>query len=83
MSQEKVERYKKEKANRKTILKKEKQKAFAIKTASVVVAIAVFSWIGYSAYGAIQSNKPETVVSVNMNSVNDYLAGLSTDTSQQ
>ncbi len=33
MSQEKVDRYKKEKANRKKILKREKAKAIAVRTA--------------------------------------------------
>lgn len=80
MSQEKVERYKKEKANRKEIIKKEKRKAKITKAVTAVVVIALFCWIGYSAYDVIQDNKPQTVVSVNVDSVNDYLSGLSTDT---
>lgn len=82
MSQEKVERYKKEKANRKQIMKQEKRKALVTKIAVGVVIFAAVGWIGYSAYGVIEANKPETVVSVNVDSINEYLAGLSTDTAQ-
>ncbi len=82
MSQEKVERYKKEKANRKETIKKEKRNALIAKTAVSLVLVATIGWIGYSAYGVIQSNKPVKVVDVNLDSVNGYLAELSTDSSQ-
>lgn len=82
MSQEKVERYKKEKANRKEIIKKEKRKALVTKTAVALILVVTVGWIGYSAYGLVQSNKPVTVVDVNLDSVNDYLADLSTDSAQ-
>lgn len=82
MSQEKVERYKKEKANRKEIIKKEKRKALFTKTAIGFVLVLTIGWIGYSAYGMVQSNKPVTVVDVNLDSVNGYLAELSTDSAQ-
>ncbi|OYO59708.1 hypothetical protein C8E03_1082 [Lachnotalea glycerini] len=82
MSQEKVERYKKEKANRKKIIMQEKRKSIAVKLSISLVSIAAIGWIGYSAYNVIESNKPETVVSVNMDSINDYFAGLSADTAQ-
>ena len=48
MSQEKVERYKKEKANRKQTMKKDKAKSIAARTAGVIVCIAFIGWIGYS-----------------------------------
>ncbi|MFA9378089.1 MAG: hypothetical protein ACERKZ_15295 [Lachnotalea sp.] len=79
MSQEKVERYKKEKANRKKIIKKEKMKMFATKISVGIVFLVAVGWIGYSAYNVVESNKPETVVSVNLDSVNEYMAGLSAD----
>ncbi|MEI3229600.1 MAG: hypothetical protein V8S28_08430 [Lachnospiraceae bacterium] len=50
MSQEKVERYKKEKANRKQTMKKDKAKSIAARTAGVIVCIALIGWIGYSGY---------------------------------
>ncbi|WP_099466499.1 hypothetical protein [Konateibacter massiliensis] len=77
MSQEKVERYKKEKANRKEIMKKEKRKSLAIKAAAAVVGLAIVCWLSYSAYDVIQSNQAEKVVSVNLDSVTGYLAGVS------
>jgi uncharacterized membrane protein YebE (DUF533 family) len=82
MSQEKVERYKKEKINRKKIMKQEKRKMLAAKLSVGIITIAAVGWVGYSAYNTIESNKPETVTSVNLDSVNNYLAGLSTDTAQ-
>jgi hypothetical protein len=79
MSQEKVERYKQEKANRKKIIKQEKRKALAVKIGISAVVLASVGWVGYSAYDIIQANKPETEIAVNLDSVNEYLAGLSTD----
>ncbi len=82
MSQEKVERYKKEKANRKKIMKQERIKSLMAKTTVGLVTIVAIGWIGYSGYNMVQSSKPETEVSVNLDSVNEYLSALSTDTAQ-
>lgn len=82
MSQEKVERRKKEKENRKKIMKQEKLKALATKCAIVLVIVIAFGWIGYSGYSVVQKNKPVEAVSVNLDSINNYMAGLSTDTAQ-
>lgn len=56
MSQEKVERYKKEKANRKQTMKKDKAKSIAARTAGVIVCIALIGWIGYSGYSKWEQN---------------------------
>lgn len=48
MSQQKVDNYKKEKANRKVNLKKEKQKKALIKWTSIIVVLAAFFGIGYA-----------------------------------
>ena len=53
MSQEKVDRYKEEKANRAKIQKKEKRTLFLEKCAIAAVCVAAISWIGYSAYNLI------------------------------
>jgi cell division septal protein FtsQ len=82
MSQEKVERRKKEKENRKKIMKQAKIKSLATKCAVALVIVVAFGWIGYSGYSVIQSNKPVEEVSVNLDSINNYIAGLSTDTAQ-
>lgn len=59
MSQEKVDRYKKEKANRKQTIKKEKIRNLIRKCAVGVVGLALVGWIGYSAYGTYESRKPQ------------------------
>ena len=50
MSQEKVNRYKEEKANRKEILAKEKRKQAVTKVCAGVIALALVGWIGDSVY---------------------------------
>ena len=50
MSQEKVERYKKEKANRKKVLKREKIKKGILSVVGTIVCVAIVGWIGYSGY---------------------------------
>ena len=50
MSQEKVDRYKKEKANRKQIMRKQKMMSFVRKGILTLVALALIGWLGYSAY---------------------------------
>ena len=46
MSQEKVNRYKEEKANRKELLAKEKKKQAVTKVCAGVIALALVCWIG-------------------------------------
>lgn len=82
MSQEKVDRYKKEKANRAKIQKKEKRVLFLEKLAIGAVCLVAAGWIGYSAYGVITRPDPDAeqeVVTTEMDitAVNDYLADLS------
>ena len=81
MSQEKVDRYKEEKANRAKIQKKEKRTLFLEKCAIAAVCVAA---IGYSAYNLITRPDPdkaqETVTTeMDVNALNDYLAGLSAE----
>lgn len=59
MSQEKVDRYKKEKANRKQNVKKEKFRNIIRKCAVCIAGLALIGWIGYSAYGTYESRKPQ------------------------
>ena len=49
MSQEKVDKYKKEKANRKETMRKEKIANKIRKFVVVVVGVALIGWVGYSA----------------------------------
>lgn len=87
MSQEKVDRYKKEKANREKIQKKEKRNLFLEKLAIAAVGIAMVAWIGYSAYGVITRPDPDAeqeVVTTEMDitAISDYLNGLAEETAE-
>lgn len=77
MSQEKVARYKEEKANRKSMMKKEKRKDFFRKCIVGVVAIGLVGWIGYSAYNMYESNKPRQTAEVDYSEINTYIDNLS------
>ena len=48
MSQEKVDRYKEQKANRKQIMAREKHEKFLVKLCAGLVALALVCWLGYS-----------------------------------
>ena len=77
MSQEKVDRYKKEKANRKQTMRKERMMSIVRKTVLAVVAVALVAWLAYSAYDIHESNKERAVAEVNYSAVPDYLNSLS------
>jgi len=77
MSQEKVDRYKKEKANRKQTMRKEQMMSIVRKTVLAVVAVALVAWLAYSAYDIHESNKERAVAEVNYSAVTDYLNSLS------
>lgn len=80
MSQEKVDRYKQEKANRKQIMRKQKVMNFVRKGVLALVALALIGWLGYSAYDMYESGKERVVAEVNYDSVTDYLNSLTTET---
>lgn len=86
MSQEKVDHYKQEKANRKKTLKREKFKKSVLTTVGTIVCVAIIGWIGYSGYDYFQSQKAEnpTQTEIDVTAINDYLNGLSAteDTAQ-
>lgn len=77
MSQKKVDEYKKEKANRKKNMKKQKMKNILERTAITVVALALVGWLGFSAYDKHESGKERPVAEVNYDAVNDYLTQMS------
>lgn len=76
MSQEKVERYKKEKANRKKIMKKQRMMNMLRKCVLSLAALALVCWLGYSAYNTWESGQERAVAEVDYTAVNDYLNGL-------
>ena len=82
MSQEKVDRYKKEKANRKQIMRKEKMANLLRKCVVGIVGLILVGWIGYSAYDLVTREDPDAeqeVVTTEMDvtALNDYLSSLS------
>lgn len=84
MSQEKVDKYKKEKANRENLQKREKRTLFLEKLAIGAVALVMVGWIGYSAYGVLTREDPDeekTVVTTEMDTtaITDYLSQLAGD----
>lgn len=72
MSQEKVDRYKKEKANRKQIMKKEKFQNFVRKCVVALAGLLLVCWIGYSAYDMYESRKPTPSVQINYQAFDDF-----------
>ena len=81
MSQEKVDRYKKEKANRKQIMRKQKIMNVVRKAVLSLAALALVGWLGYSAWDMYESGKERVVAEVNYDSVTEYLNNLYADTS--
>ena len=75
MSQEKVDKYKQEKANRKKNMKKEKLQNTLRKCAVVVVGVVLIGWIGNSAYGTYEAKKPKQEAQLDYSS----LTGLSSE----
>lgn len=80
MSQEKVDRYKQEKANRKQTMRKQKAMGIVRKLILAVVAIALVGWLGYSAFDIYESGKERAVAEVNYDAVTNYLNNMSTTT---
>ena len=78
MSQEKVDKYKKEKANRKQIMRKEKAANVIRKCVVGVVGILLIGWIGYSAYGTYESSKATEEVQIDYMAVNELQDRLAT-----
>ncbi|MCI8745669.1 MAG: hypothetical protein HFI25_08325 [Lachnospiraceae bacterium] len=79
MSQEKVNRYKEEKANRKELLAKEKKKQAVMKVCAGVIALALVCWIGYSVYD--MATRPDTsTIEMDASALDSYLSSMGTET---
>lgn len=76
MSQQKVDRYKKEKANRKKTLRKEKRRSVLYKIAATAAAIAVVGGIGYSVYQIQAKKAAKAGVQVDYTAVNELTSKL-------
>lgn len=80
MSQAKVDQYKKDKANRKKIMRKQKIMNMTRKMVLSLAGLALIGWLGYSAWDIYDSGKERITAEVNYDAVTDYLDGLNTDT---
>ena len=72
MSQEKVAKYKESKANRKEIMKKQKQTRLIRNTVVGIICVVLVGWVGYSAVTYLQENKPRQEVEVDNTAVDEY-----------
>jgi len=81
MSQAKVDQHKKEKANRKQVMRREKIERTAAWLIVIAIAAAVCVWIGYSVYGKATASDKEgsSTVEVNTSAVDDYLSSLNAE----
>ena len=77
MSQAKVDQYKKDKANRQKIIKKQKMMHRVEMVAITLVCVLVVGWIGYSVYDKVSSNQEKETVVFDAGAIQDYLSGLS------
>ncbi len=82
MSQEKVNYYKEQKANRSAIVKKEKRMLLIEKIVGALIAIGAIVWVGFSARDLfINRTSTENVAAVttemNVTALDDYLGTIS------
>lgn len=76
MSQEKVDRYKKEKVNRKQNMKKKKIANAVRKCIVMIVGLLLVVWIGYSSYDLYDSNKEPDKVQMDYRAFDDFSQGI-------
>lgn len=76
MSQAKVDQYKKEKANRKEILAKEKRQKAIMKGCAGAVLVVLVAWIGISTADFIYESRPKDKVYVQTTEIDKYLEEL-------
>ncbi len=71
MSQDKVDRYKQEKANRKKTLRRQKILNYVRTGVIGVVAVVLVGWIGFSAYNVYDSNRESETVEIDYTSIDN------------
>ena len=79
MSQEKVNKYKEEKANRHKIMKREKRNRMIGRIVGIVICLAIVGWIGYSIYDRAATKIATAQTEVNLSALDDYLNELYAD----
>ncbi len=73
MSQAKVDQYKKEKANRRETVAKEKRNKKIMKFVSGVVVGLVAVWVGVSVANVVKENRPVETIYCNIDALDNYL----------
>lgn len=74
MSQQKVDKYKKEKYSRKQQLAKEKRQRVIYRITGCVAAAAIVGWIGFSVYARVEENRPVSYTEVSLDAISDYMS---------
>ena len=82
MSQEKVDRYKQEKANRKKIMHKQRMMGVLRKCVLSLAGLALVAWLGFSAYDMYESGKERVVVETDYTPITDYMDSLVADVAE-
>ncbi len=83
MSQEKVAKYKEQKANRKAIMRKEKITKTIRNTFATVILVALVGWLGYSGVVYIIDSRPVPSVEVDYTAVSEYESSLSKEDTKE
>lgn len=76
MSQAKVDQYKKEKANRKETMAKEKRQRMISRICWTVVGVVLVAWIGVSSVNFVKDNRPVETFYVDTAELDTYLNSL-------
>ena len=76
MSQAKVDKYKKEKANRKKEMAKQKTEKII---GGCAILVAIVGWVGYTGYNYYEDNKPAQTYYTNTSALSSYVSGLNTE----
>lgn len=79
MSQEKVDRYKKEKANRKQTVARERRNRYLMRIIIIAVIAVIVVWAGYSIRSMIKASQGKTMTYINTKSIDNYLNSLDAD----
>ena len=82
MSQEKVDRYKQEKANRKKIMHKQRMMGVLRKCVLSLAGLALVAWLSFSAYDMYESGKERIVVETDYTPITDYMDSLVADAAE-
>ena len=82
MSQEKVDRYKQEKANRKKLMHKQRMMGVLRKCVLSLAGLALVAWLGFSAYDMYESGKERIVVETDYTPITDYMDSLVADAAE-